>query len=98
MKFSLLFNSLHASATLVAALIGWTLGSPVFGAWIAVVFFISRELTQAEYKWIGMYGKGLRKNMPWWGCFDPRVWDAHSFAWNLAAPIVVAAVVSGGFA
>ena len=30
-------------------------------------FFIAREHTQAEYRWIEMFGHGKRMNMPWWG-------------------------------
>lgn len=44
------------------------------GAALASGYFIGRELTQAEYRWIEHFGEGLRANMPWWGAFDPRVW------------------------
>ena len=42
---------------------------------LACVWWIGREHTQAEYRWIESYGRGLRANMPWWGGFDPRVWN-----------------------
>ena len=48
----------------------WTAGTAAACAWS-----ISRELTQAEYRWIEHYGGGLRANMPWWGGFDLRVWQ-----------------------
>ena len=55
----------------------------LFGNWwigvaAASACFISREITQAEYRWIEAYGHGLRRNMPWWGAFDLRVWTIHS--------------------
>ena len=49
----------------------WFAGALVAGAWA-----ISREITQAEYRWIEIYGSGLRSNMPWWGRFDWRVWSS----------------------
>ena len=45
------------------------------GALTACAWSISREITQAEYRWIEHYGSGLRANMPWWGGFDLRVWQ-----------------------
>ena len=44
------------------------------GAAVAISWFVSREITQAEYRWIEAYGHGLRANMPWWGGLDPIVW------------------------
>jgi hypothetical protein len=52
------------------ALRNWAAGTAAACAWS-----LSRELTQAEYRWIEHYGSGLRANMPWWGGFDPRVWQ-----------------------
>ena len=46
----------------------WGAAAAVVAAWA-----ISREITQAEYRWIEQYGSGLRANMPWWGGFDLRV-------------------------
>lgn len=44
------------------------------GAALASAYFIGREFAQAEYRWIELYGHGLRANMPWWDPFDLRVW------------------------
>ena len=52
------------------ALRSWAAGGAVASAWA-----ISREITQAEYRWIEQFGSGLRANMPWWGGFDPAVWQ-----------------------
>lgn len=45
------------------------------GAAAATAWSVSREITQAEYRWIELYGRGLRESMPWWGGFDIRVWQ-----------------------
>lgn len=45
------------------------------GAFAASAWAISREITQAEYRWIEHYGDGLRASMPWWGGFDLQVWQ-----------------------
>lgn len=50
------------------------------GAAVAIAWFVAREITQAEYRWIERFGHGLRANMPWWGGFDLRVWD-HADPW-----------------
>ena len=47
----------------------------VSGAIAAGAWSISREVTQAEYRWIEQFGAGLRENMAWWGGFDLRVWQ-----------------------
>ena len=44
------------------------------GAAAACAWSISREITQAEYRWIEHFGGGVRANMPWWGGVDPIVW------------------------
>ncbi|MCJ2185008.1 hypothetical protein MTR62_20300 [Novosphingobium sp. 1949] len=66
---------------------------------IPSAYFLGRELTQAEYRWIEHFGHGLRANMPWWGAFDPRVWTtADQFAdWigPLFATTLVALAVHG---
>lgn len=33
---------------------------------IGCIWFIAREHTQAEYRWIAQLGGGKRVNMPWW--------------------------------
>ncbi len=55
-------------------------------------FFIAREHTRAEYRWIEMFGHGKRMNMPWWGGFDPRAWDVASLM-DFAVPVVACLLV-----
>ena len=70
---------LHAiSAITLQCAFGAAVGEWGFGGVLGCLWFISREHTQAEYRWITMFGNGKRINMPWWGGFDPRVWDKAS--------------------
>ncbi len=64
------------------------------GAFAAVAWAISRELTQAEYRWIEHHGGGLRANMPWWGGFDPIVWQNADPWLDWLAPTVFAAGIA----
>ena len=52
----------------------WLLRSWLSGAFAASAWAISREITQAEYRWIERFGEGRRANMSWWGGTDPRAW------------------------
>jgi hypothetical protein len=47
----------------------------VAGAAAATTWAVSREIAQAEYRWIERFGDGLRENMPWWAGLDFRVWQ-----------------------
>ena len=68
----------------------WTAGAAAACAWS-----LSREITQAEYRWIELYGSGLRANMPWWGGLDPRVWQKLDpwLDWLIPSLVAVAIVV-----
>lgn len=58
------------------------------GAALGSAYFLGREVAQAEYRWIEMFGHGLRANMPWWGVFDLRVWPKADQWIDWIAPIV----------
>ena len=58
------------------------------GAAIASAYFFGREVAQAEYRWIEMFGHGLRANMPWWGPLDLRVWPRLDQWIDWIAPLV----------
>lgn len=79
---------LHAAcAVIVQVAVGLITGNWMWGAAIGCTFFIAREHTQAEYRWIAEYGTGKRSNMPWWGGFDYRAWDLASVL-DFAVPVV----------
>ena len=68
------------------------------GAIAAAAWSISREITQAEYRWIEQFGSGLRANMPWWGGFDLRVWHRLDPWLDWAVPcltVVAIALIAG---
>ena len=68
------------------------------GAMAACAWAISREVTQAEYRWIEHFGGGLRANMPWWGGLDSRVWQYPDpwFDWIVPSVIVIAIAAFAG--
>lgn len=63
------------------------------GAAAAIFWYLSRELTQAEYRWIKVFGRGKRANMPWWGMFDPRVWNPKSVN-DVFSPTIIVVMVA----
>ena len=79
-------------AVLVQCQIGFLTGAWGLGGVIGCVWFIAREHTQAEYRWIARFGNGKRVNMPWWGGFDLRAWDAASLM-DFAVPVVACLLV-----
>lgn len=72
-------------ALLLQTVIGYTTDNWWLGA-ASALFYMGREHAQAEYRWIEHYGAGRRANMPWWGGFDPKVWNLKSLTdWLLPA-------------
>ncbi len=67
----------------------WAAGAAAASAWS-----LSREITQAEYRWIEQYGSGLRANMPWWGGLDPSVWQKVDPWLDWIVPVVVAVLIA----
>lgn len=69
----------------------WLAGAAAASAWA-----ISREITQAEYRWIEVYGGGLRANMSWWGGLDMRVWQKIDpwLDWSLPSLLVLIVALS----
>lgn len=62
------------------------------GAMIGCTFFLAREHTQAEYRWIANYGKGKRANMPWYGGFNYKAWNFASVL-DCLVPMLACATV-----
>ncbi|MBZ3802395.1 hypothetical protein K9O81_18665 [Leclercia adecarboxylata] len=79
-------------AVFVQCLIGFITGAWGLGGAIGCVWFIAREHTQAEYRWIARFGNGKRANMPWWGGFDYRVWNIAS-AFDFQVPVLACIIV-----
>ncbi|SSW85100.1 Uncharacterised protein [Klebsiella pneumoniae] len=72
--------------------IGFLWGQWAAGGVIGCMWFIAREHTQAEYRWIAQFGAGKRANMPWWGGFSWRAWNLPSLL-DWFVPVVACAVV-----
>lgn len=84
---------LHAAlAMLCQAAFGLLLGDWITGAVLGCCWFVAREHTQAEYRWIAEYGQGQRAHLPWWGGFDPRAWTLGSVL-DCAAPVLACAAL-----
>lgn len=65
-------------AVALQCLLGLMLGMWGGGGIMGCLWFLAREHTQAEYRWIAHFGEGKRENLPWWGGFDRRAWDMAS--------------------
>lgn len=81
-------------ALAITALIGLATGNWAAGAAMAIGIFAAREHAQAEYRWIERYGAHHRANMPWWGGFDPRVWNERDAWIDWIAPVIAAVVLA----
>lgn len=83
----------HALAAVVLqCIVGLTRGRWAVGGAIGCIWFIAREQTQAEYRWIALFGQGKRANMPWYGGFDYRVWNMGSLL-DWLAPVAACIIV-----
>lgn len=84
---------LHALAAVTLQIaLGVSFGYWVTGGVLGCIWFIAREHTQAEYRWIAQFGNGKRANMPWWGGFDWRAWDLASLL-DWLVPVLACTVV-----
>ncbi len=84
---------IHATAAVAAqCAVGLVSGMWGAGGAIGCAWFIAREHTQAEYRWIAQLGGGRRANMPWWGGFDWRAWNLSSLL-DWLVPILACVVV-----
>lgn len=84
---------LHAASALaVQAAFGLYSRDWVTGGLLGSLWFIAREHTQAEYRWIVQFGAGKRANMPWWGGFSWRAWNLPSLL-DCLVPVLACAIV-----
>ncbi|SSW75627.1 Uncharacterised protein [Klebsiella pneumoniae] len=83
----------HAAvAVIIQCVLGITMGIWGAGGAIGCMWFIAREHTQAEYRWIEQFGAGKRANMPWWGGFSWRAWNLPSLL-DWLVPVLACSVV-----
>lgn len=86
-----MIHVIYAVALQVA--IGLFTGNWWIGAFIASGYFVGREISQAEYRYIEHYGDGLRANMGWFDRFDPRVWNVKSVS-DWLFPLIVTFLIA----
>lgn len=51
-------------------------------------FYIGREFTQAEYRYIEGFCGGKRANMPWYGGFLPDAWTPKGIM-DFGFPVII---------
>ena len=90
---------IHAAVSVAIQIaVGFASGDWLSGGIAACIWWLAREHTQAEYRWIERFGwdyedeRHLRKNMPWWGGFDYRIWNKGSVL-DFIAPAAACAAV-----
>lgn len=90
---------IHAAVSVAVQIaVGLLSGDWLAGGIAACIWWVAREHTQAEYRWIERFGwdhetEGyLRRNLPWWGGFDHRVWDKGSLL-DFTAPMAACTAV-----
>jgi len=84
-----------AIAVLLQSFIGLTTGNWWAGAALAAGIFAGREHAQAEYRWIEQVGQHKRANLHPWDALEPKMWDFHSWFWNLVLPIAAVLAIAG---
>lgn len=85
------------SHIIIVLIIQIILGLSTGNWWYGVVFssfYLGREITQAEYRWISKFGNGLRINMPWWGPFDLKVWNKVDSLLDWFVPFSISIIVA----
>lgn len=83
----------HAGVAVIAQLLfGLVLGDWFTGGAFGCLWFLAREHTQAEYRWIAKFGGGKRANMSWWGGFDWRAWGKASML-DWVVPVLACSLV-----
>ena len=88
--FSPLYHAIAAVALQCA--VGLMFGDWFIGGAMGCLWFIAREHTQAEYRWIAEFGNGKRTNMLRLGGFDLRVWNtASTLDWLVPVVVCLAA-------
>lgn len=85
---------IHALIAVAICLVFGLIRLPVWFCLGPAVFYIGREFTQAEYRYIEAYCDGVRANMPWYGGFLPAAWTVKGLLdWVLPLAVCVLAAL-----
>ena len=80
----------HVLITIAVMIVAYLLDySAVIAGALTVAYWLGREMSQAEYRYMSMH-KTNRAGAPWWMSVHPAAWDAKSVLdWALPAGAVV---------
>ena len=85
---------IHALISAITCLVMALMGLPPALCLTPAAFYMGREFTQAEYRYIAAYCNGKRENMPWNAGILPAAWTVKGVLdWVL--PLLVCAVACG---
>ena len=73
---------------------------PYWVCFLPIVFYVGREFTQAEYRYIEWYCSRKRANMPWYAPFTLKAWrekDSKKLYWKSILDWFIPAVVGISF-
>ncbi|MCR5563997.1 MAG: hypothetical protein K6F46_11670 [Desulfovibrio sp.] len=85
---------IHALITLTVCFAIALLDLPFWMCAFPAVWYMGREYTQAEYRWIDEYGDGKRENMPWYAPLTPAAWTVKGMLdWILPSLVSVSAMM-----
>ena len=84
-----------AIAVLLQCFVGLVTGNWWAGAALSAGIFAGREHAQAEYRWIEQVGEHKRVNLHPWDALEPKMWDFHSWFWNLSLPVAAVLAIAG---
>ena len=88
---------IHAGITLVFCIALLVSGFSNYLVCIPIFFYIGREYTQAEYRYIEAHGK-KRSECPWWCGLAKESWTVKGVMdWFLPAIVAIATVVVFNF-
>ena len=90
---------IHALIAGVTCLVFILCKLPAWLCLLPAVWYMGREFTQAEYRYIAEFCGGRRANMPWWAPFTPAAWTAKGVLdWLLPWLVCMAAAAAAYFA
>lgn len=78
---------IHGAIALVICAVMLLLHIPWVGMLLPALFYVGREVTQAEYRYIEAHG-GKRNKCPWYCGLKPIAWTTKSVL-DVALPLIV---------
>ena len=79
---------IHATITIVVCVLLFFIHAPLTCYLLPALWYMGREFTQAEYRYIAGYCGNKRANMPWYAGFLPNAWNMKS-VFDFFLPLLV---------